>query len=163
LGTILLVGLLNPWSFIPAGIGVCFMLIIRSRFAPGSRDLNRLEGTTRSPIYSHLTSTIHGLKVIRSYHVEHMCSDQFLHHIDNNTRVHFLIMTLNRWAAMRFNWISYIFLALVTFSALIIRIYQQQFSTADIALTLSLSLNMVGLFQWAVRLDSLKSSRSLIE
>ena len=129
------------------------MLIMRSRYAPGSRDLQRIEGSTRSPIYSYLTSTIHGLKVIRSYHVEHMCSDEFLHHIDNNTRADFLITTLNRWAAIRFNWISLSFLAVVTFLAVITRIYQQQFSTADIALTLSFSLNMMGLFQWAVRFD----------
>jgi ATP-binding cassette subfamily C (CFTR/MRP) protein 4 len=129
------------------------MLIMRSRYAPGSRDLQRIEGSTRSPIYSHLTSTIHGLKVIRSYHVEHMCSDEFLHHIDNSSRVEFLITTLNRWAAIRFNWISLGFLAVVTFLAVITRIYQQQSSTADIALTLSFSLNMMGLFQWAVRLD----------
>ncbi|CAF2965891.1 unnamed protein product [Rotaria sp. Silwood2] len=152
LGTVMLVCILNPWSFIPAGIGLCSMLIIRHRFAQCSRDLKRLDGTTRSPIYSHLTSTINGLKVIRSYHVEQMCSNEFLHHIDNHTRVHYLILTTNRWAAIRFNWISFIFLALVTFLALIIRIYKQEFSTADIALTLSYCLNLMGLFQWTVRM-----------
>ncbi|CAF0985467.1 unnamed protein product [Rotaria sordida] len=152
LGTVALVCILNPWSFIPAGIGVCCMLIIRNRFVQCSRDLKRLDGTTRSPIYSHLTSTIHGLKVIRSYHVEQMCSDEFLHHIDNHTRVHYLIVTTNRWAAIRLNWIAFIFLALVTFLALIVRIDQQKFSTADIALILSYSLNLMGLFQWTVRM-----------
>ena len=127
------------------------MFIIRYRFAQCSRDLKRLEGTTRSPMYSHLTSTIRGLKVIRSYHVEEMCSNEFLYHLDNNSRVNFLITVINRWATIRFNWVSLMFLAFVTSLALIIRIYQQQLSTADIALTLSYSLNMIDIFQWAVR------------
>ncbi|CAF3400484.1 unnamed protein product [Rotaria sp. Silwood1] len=151
-GTVALVCVLNPWSLIPAGIGLCSMLIIRYRFAQCSRDLKRLDGTTRSPIYSHLTSTIHSLKVIRSYHAEQICSNEFLHHIDNHTRVHYLIVTTDRWAAIRFNWIAFIFLALVTFLALIIRIYQQEFSTAEIAITLFYSLNLLNFFQWSVRM-----------
>ncbi|CAF4607105.1 unnamed protein product, partial [Rotaria sp. Silwood2] len=67
LGTIVLVIFLNPWSFISAIIAASGMLFVRYRFAPCSRDLKRLVGTTRSPVYSQLTSTIHGLKVIRSY------------------------------------------------------------------------------------------------
>lgn len=128
------------------------MLVIRYRFAPFARDLKRLDGTTKSPIYAYLTSTIHGLHVIRSYHAENMCSDEFLNHINNNSRVQFLIITSNRWAGLRFNFISFIFLVCVTFLAVILRTYQQHLSTADIALTLSFCLNLMGLFQWTIRL-----------
>lgn len=151
LGTVILVGILNPWAFIPAAIGVCGMFAIRYRFAQCSRDLKRLEGVTRSPIYSHLNSSIHGLKVIRSYHVEELCDEEFLRHMNENTRVHFMTMTKDRWAAMRFDGISSLFLAMVTILGLIVRIYQHSFSAADIALTLSYSLNLMGLFQWTIR------------
>ena len=151
LGSVILVGILNPWAFIPAITGVCIMFIIRYRFAQCSRDLKRLEGVTRSPIYSHLHSTIHGLQVIRSYHVEDVCSQEFLRYIDENSRVHFMIMTKDRWAAMRFDGVCSFFLAMVTVLALIVRIYQQSFSSADIALTLSYSLSLMGLFQWTIR------------
>ncbi len=77
LGVIALVSWLNPWSFIPTIIAAMSMLFIRYRFARCSRDLKRLEGITRSPIYSYLTSTIHGLKVIRSYNAENICSSEF--------------------------------------------------------------------------------------
>ena len=68
------------------------MLFIRYRFARCLRDLKRLEGITRSPIYSYLTSTIHGLKVIRSYHAENMCLSEFFSHLDDNTRVNYLFL-----------------------------------------------------------------------
>jgi ATP-binding cassette subfamily C (CFTR/MRP) protein 4 len=129
------------------------MLIIRYRFARCFRDLKRLEGITRSPIYSYLSSTIHGLKVIRSYHAEQMCSKQFLSHLDDNIRAYFLIITTERWAAMRFDWVTFIFISLVTSFSMFARIYYQQFSTADIVLTLSYSLNLIGIFQWTIRFD----------
>ncbi len=129
------------------------MFFLRYRFAPCSRNLKRLVGITRSPVYSQLTSTIHGLKVIRSYHAENISSKEFFHHLDNNTRVAYLISILNRWSAMRFDWVSLIFIALVIILAIIARITQHQFSTVDIALTLTYSLNLMGLFQWTIRLD----------
>jgi ABC-type multidrug transport system fused ATPase/permease subunit len=151
LGAVALVGILNPWSFIPAVFAASGMLFLRYRFAQCLRDLKRIEGITRSPIYSQLTSTIYGLKVIRSYHAEKICSDEFLHNIDDNTRVNYLLITINRWAAVRFDWIAFIFIIIVTILAMIVRLTREQFSAADIALTLAYSLNLMGLLQWTIR------------
>lgn len=147
----ILVGWLNPWSFIPAGVALIGMLLVRSRFAPCSRDLKRLEGVTRSPIYSYLASSIQGVKVIRSYRAEKMCSDQFLSHVVINTRVSYLLITINRWAAFRFDWITAGFIACITFLAICMRVLQNWLSAADIALTLSYSLSLMGLVQWCIR------------
>jgi ATP-binding cassette, subfamily C (CFTR/MRP), member 4 len=127
------------------------MLLIRHRYARCSRDLKRLESTLRSPIYSYLSSTIYGLKVIRSYRSEHICSSLFFSHIDDNTRALFLLMTTNRWAAIRFDWITLLFFSIITALAVIARITSGQFSAADIALTLSYSFNLMGLLQWTIR------------
>ncbi|CAF1123285.1 unnamed protein product [Rotaria sordida] len=152
LGTVVLVGMLNPWSFIPAVISLIGLLFVRYYYAPCSRDLRRLESITRSPVYSYLTSTIHGLKVIRSYHAEHMCSIEFFSHLDNNTRAYHLIFMINRWAALRFDWVALSFIALVTILSMILRVTgYRYFSTADIAMTLSYSLSLMGLLQWAIR------------
>jgi ABC-type multidrug transport system fused ATPase/permease subunit len=129
------------------------MLIIRFRFARGFRDLKRLEGITRSPVYSYLSSTIHGSKVIRSYRAEQMCSNQFLSYFDDHIRSYFLILTTERWAGMRFDWVTFTFLSLVTIFSMFVRIYYQQLSTADVALTLAYSLNLMGLLQWTIRFD----------
>ena len=150
------VGILNIWSFIPAVIGMIGMIIVRHHFAACSRDLKRLEGANQSPIYSYLSSTINGLKVIRSHHVEQMCSKEFLSHLSNYTQAFFLIVVTERWAAMRFDGVSLIFVILVTFSSMFVRMYSQQISTADIALTLSFALTLMGLVQWTIRFGFLK-------
>ncbi|CAF4950125.1 unnamed protein product, partial [Rotaria sp. Silwood1] len=150
-GVIALVSWLNPWSFIPAIIATISMLFIRHRFAQCSRDLKRLESTSRSPIYSYLTSTILGLKVIRSYHAEKICLSEFFSLLDDNSRANYLFLTTNRWAAIRFDWITIFFIAIVTSMALIVHITGRLFSAADIALTFSFSLNLMGLLQWTIR------------
>jgi ABC-type multidrug transport system fused ATPase/permease subunit len=132
-------------------ISVVGMIFIRHYYARCLRDLKRIEGITRSPVYSYLTSTIHGLKVIRSYHAEQLCSDQFLSHLNDNTRVNYLLVTVNRWAAIRFDWIALFFISFVTVLAMIVRIIQNSISPADIALILTYSLQLMGTLQWAIR------------
>jgi ATP-binding cassette subfamily C (CFTR/MRP) protein 4 len=156
LGVIALVSWLNPWSFIPAAIAIIGILYILHRYARCSRDLKRLEGITRSPIYSYLTSTSHGLKVIRSYHAEKICSSEFFSYLDDNTRANYLFGTTNRWAALRFDLITLFFITVATLLAITVRVFGRQFSAADIALTLAYSLNLMSLLQWTVRLDHQK-------
>lgn len=151
LSAIILIGLLNPWAFIPAVFAAIGMLLLRHRFVRCLRDLKRIEGNTRSPVYSHLSSTINGLKVIRSYHAEKICCDEFLRQLDDNTRANYLIITINAWGAIRFDAVALIFIASVTILAMFVRISEQKFSAADLALTLSYSLNLMGLVQWTVR------------
>ncbi|CAF1179879.1 unnamed protein product, partial [Adineta ricciae] len=151
LGFVVLIGILNPWAFIPALFAGVGMLFIRYHFARCLRDLKRIEGVTRSPIYSQLSSTIYGVKVIRSYHAEKIAHNEFHRHMDDNTRVNYLLLTMNRWVAIRFDWIAFAFISIVTILAMVVRLTQQAFSAADIALTLSFGLNLMGLVQWTIR------------
>jgi len=89
--------------------------------------------------------------VIRSYHVEQMCSAEFFSHLNDNSRVNYLICTVNRWAAIRFDWITVFFVAIVTMLAMIVRVVQSHLSAADIALILTYSLNLMGTLQWTIR------------
>ena len=132
-------------------IAIIGMMFVRRRFIRCSRDLKRLDSILRSPIYSYLTSTVQGLKVIRSYHAEQICSEEFFSYVDDNSRAFYLLLTVIRWAAIRFDWLTLFFFAIVTTSAIIVKIAGGGLSAADIALTLSYSLNLMGLLQWTIR------------
>jgi ABC-type multidrug transport system fused ATPase/permease subunit len=151
IGIIMLIVWVNPWSLIPAMITIAGIVYIRHHYARCLRDVKRIECISRSPIGSCLTSTIQGLKVIRSYHAEQICANKFFASYNDNTRANYLICTINRWAAIRFDWVSLLFITLVTFLAVIVRIYQSQISAGDIALILSYSLNLMGTLQLAIR------------
>jgi ATP-binding cassette subfamily C (CFTR/MRP) protein 4 len=151
LGAVVFVSILNPWSLIPAALAAAWMLVVRSYFAQSSRDLKRLEGTSRSPIFSHLTSMIQGLQVIRSYRAEDTCLKEFSSHLNKNTRVKYSFIATIQWAGIRFDWISLSFIVLVTSFAMLFHATDDNFSAINIALTLTYSLNLVGLFQWTIR------------
>ncbi|CAF1175955.1 unnamed protein product, partial [Adineta ricciae] len=153
LGIIVFVSWLNRWSLFPAGIGVALMLFLRHRFAGCSRNLKRLEHTSRSPVYSYLTSTLQGLKVIRSYRAENICLSDFHAYADDHTRASYLLTILGRWAAIRFEWIACFFIVSATILAVIVRIVGQRLSAADIALTLLYSINLTSTFQWGIRVS----------
>lgn len=166
LAVILLIIWINPWSLIPAVITLLAMLYIRSRYAPCSRDLKRLVGISRSPYYTHFTSTIHGLEVIRSYRAEQTSREEFCARIDVNTGAEYLLTTANRWAAIRFDWSTSFFVIAVTFFAVIVRTFGQQISSGDIALTLGFSTSLMGLIEWVIRsvadrFNPIRSSSSL--
>jgi ATP-binding cassette subfamily C (CFTR/MRP) protein 4 len=151
LGTVALVGWVNPWSLIAAALAAAAMIFARNRFAQCLRDLRRMEGTTRSPVYSHLTSSIYGIKVIRSYRAEGTCLDSFRNHLDINNRANYLIIIVSRWAGLRFDWIACGFFSLIILPAMIIRVVGGSFSAADIGITFSYGFNLVSLLQWAIR------------
>lgn len=152
LGVVGLVGWINYWSFIPAFLCFLGLLFVRYRYAPSSRCLKRLEGTTRSPIYSHVASSLHGLHVIRSCSSEDMCSSDFNSHMDDNTRVNHLIIETNRWAGFRFDWVALAFIALVTLLAMLLRVTQYlHISSIQLALIISNSLTLMSLLQWTIR------------
>lgn len=151
LGTIILVGWIIPLSFIPAVLAALGMIYIRHRYARSSRDLKRLTGITRSPIYSHLNSSISGLKVIRSYRAEHQTTQEMFSHINNHTKAEYLFHTTIRWASFRFDWISAGFITVVTFLGIYMRIFYQHITPANIALILAYSSNLVDLIQWSIR------------
>jgi hypothetical protein len=100
---------------------------------------------------SYLSSTIHGLKVIRSYQAEQMCSAEFLSHLDNHSRVYYLLCTVTRWAAIRFDWMALFFITSVIMLAMTVRIVQNHLAAADIALILTYSLNLMYALQWTMR------------
>ncbi|UJR11087.1 hypothetical protein I4U23_015269 [Adineta vaga] len=155
LGTIALVGWVNPWSLIATGLAAVATIFVRNRFVQCLHDLRRIENSTRSYVYSHLTSSINGIKVIRSYRAEEICSDMFRQHLDMNNRANHLIIMINRWAGLRFDWIACSFSTLIILSAMIVHLVGKHLSAADIGLIFSYGFNLIGLFQWTIRLSAI--------
>lgn len=127
------------------------ILYIRHKFATGSRDLRRLDAVTRSPCYSHLASTVKGLSIIRSYQAEPISLREFYSKIDDNSRTQFMFHTSIRWAAIRLDWLTFLFITALTYLAIVTRVLNQTYTTSTIAVTLSWALTLTGVIQWVIR------------
>ncbi|CAF0978874.1 unnamed protein product [Rotaria sordida] len=122
---------------------------VRRMFAPAVQDIKRLESLGRSPIYSHLSSSIQGIPMIRSYGAQQTCIQEFSHCLDQHTRVYSIMLAMNRWSAMR---IECIVSAFVSFLAFSILLTHRNLPISDLSLILAYSFTLLGSVQWIIRL-----------
>ena len=74
--------------------------------------------TARSPLYSHISSTIQGLSTIRSFNEQEKFSDKFHYYLNEHTKAWYLYIVINRWFGARIDLISILFLTFVVMTAI---------------------------------------------
>ncbi|KAM4560261.1 ATP-binding cassette sub-family C member 4-like [Odontesthes bonariensis] len=148
LGVIAVAASVIPWILIPVFPLLIFFLILRRYFLRTSRDIKRLESTTRSPVFSHLSSSLQGLWTIRAFGAEERFQETFDAHQDLHSEAWFLFLTTSRWFAFRLDGICSIFVTVTTFGCLLLR---DQLDAGDVGLALSYAVTLMGMFQWGVR------------
>uniref|UniRef100_A0A4W2EHX9 Uncharacterized protein n=1 Tax=Bos indicus x Bos taurus TaxID=30522 RepID=A0A4W2EHX9_BOBOX len=137
-----------PWIAIPViPLGIIFF-VLRWYFLRTSCDVKRLECTTRSPVFSHLASSLRGLRTIRAYKAEKSFQELFDAYQDLHSEAWFLLLTTSRWLAVYLDVICAIFVTVVAFGALIL---VETLDLGQVGLVLSLTLTVTGMFQWCVR------------
>uniref|UniRef100_A0A4W6BU78 Multidrug resistance-associated protein 4 n=1 Tax=Lates calcarifer TaxID=8187 RepID=A0A4W6BU78_LATCA len=82
LGVIAVSASVIPWILIPVLPLLLIFLYLRRYFLQTSRDIKRLESTTRSPVFSHLSSSLQGLWTIRAFGAEERFQKAFDAHQD---------------------------------------------------------------------------------
>ena len=55
------------------------------------------EAISRSPVYSHLSSSLEGLAVLRAFGLEERFLRQFYQYQDTNTRIYVMFIYISRW------------------------------------------------------------------
>ncbi|WRT65913.1 uncharacterized protein IL334_002864 [Kwoniella shivajii] len=134
--------------FIP--LTFIYRLVMRYYLAT-SRELKRLDAVSRSPIFSFFGETLSGLPVIRGYGQ----TDRFIANnearIDRNQACYMPAMTINRWLAVRLEFLGSCLMfstALVSVAALI------KFNSVDaglVGLLMSYTISVTGTLNWLVR------------
>uniref|UniRef100_A0A4W2EHN1 ATP binding cassette subfamily C member 4 n=1 Tax=Bos indicus x Bos taurus TaxID=30522 RepID=A0A4W2EHN1_BOBOX len=137
-----------PWTAIPViPLGIIFF-VLQWYFLRTSRDVKRLECTTRSPVFSHLASSLRGLWTIRAYKAEQKFQQLFDAYQDLHSEAWFLLLTTSRWLAVYLDVTCAIFVTVVAFGALIL---VETLTPGQVGLVLSLTLTLTGMFPWCIR------------
>uniref|UniRef100_A0A3P9IC91 Cystic fibrosis transmembrane conductance regulator n=1 Tax=Oryzias latipes TaxID=8090 RepID=A0A3P9IC91_ORYLA len=82
LGVVAVAASVIPWILIPMLPLLLVFIFLRRYFLKTSREIKRLEGTTRSPVFSHLSSSLQGLWTIRAFGAEERFQREFDAHQD---------------------------------------------------------------------------------
>uniref|UniRef100_A0A183DXE5 ABC transmembrane type-1 domain-containing protein n=1 Tax=Gongylonema pulchrum TaxID=637853 RepID=A0A183DXE5_9BILA len=66
-GYFIVIIVINPLILAITAPLILVFIFLRSFYLSTSRDVKRLEATTRSPLYSHISSVMHGLVLVRAF------------------------------------------------------------------------------------------------
>jgi ATP-binding cassette subfamily C (CFTR/MRP) protein 4 len=98
---------------------VAFMRL-REIFVKTTRELKRLEGVGRSPIYAMLSESMSGISTIRANNKHKYFVNKFESTHNQLIRSQFAFMAVSRWFAIKLDLLSFIFLTTATLSAVVI-------------------------------------------
>uniref|UniRef100_A0AAX7SNQ5 Multidrug resistance-associated protein 4 n=1 Tax=Astatotilapia calliptera TaxID=8154 RepID=A0AAX7SNQ5_ASTCA len=139
LGVIAVAASVIPWILIPVVPLLLIFLYLRRYFLRTSRNVKRLESTTRSPVFSHLSSSLQGLWTIRAFGEEKRFQKVFDAHQDLHSEAWFLFLTTSRWFAVRLDGICSIFVTITTFGCLLLRDSERTNFTVDLVLLFAIA------------------------
>uniref|UniRef100_A0A8C1TJ37 Cystic fibrosis transmembrane conductance regulator n=1 Tax=Cyprinus carpio TaxID=7962 RepID=A0A8C1TJ37_CYPCA len=148
IGVVAVASSVIPWILIPVLPLLISFLFLRRYFLRTSRDVKRIESTTRSPVFSHLSSSLQGLCTIRAFKAEERFQQTFDAHQDLHSEAWFLFLTTSRWFAVRLDGMCSVFVTITAFGCLLLK---DSMKAGDVGLALSYAVTLMGMFQWGVR------------
>lgn len=128
-----------PWFLMGLAPLVVVFLLINVVFNRSSRQLKRMDGITRSPMYSHLTATVQGLSTLHAYNKMNEFNAVFKRYLDQNTRPFFMFFCAQRWLAVRLDMLT---ICIVCIAGLMVVLIKGTLPPAFLGLVLTYSLRV---------------------
>ncbi|XP_060100829.1 cystic fibrosis transmembrane conductance regulator [Heteronotia binoei] len=161
-GAIAVVSIIEPYIFLASVPVIGAFVMLRAYFLHTSQQLKQLESEARSPIFTHLVTSLKGLWTLRAFGRQRYFETLFHKALNLHTANWFLYLSTLRWFQMRMEMIFVIFFIIVTF----VSIATTGNGEGKIGIILTLAMNIMGTLQWAVNssidVDSLMRSVSRI-
>ncbi|XP_020609632.1 multidrug resistance-associated protein 4-like isoform X3 [Orbicella faveolata] len=146
LGILGLVAVNNPVTIVMVVPLIIGFVYLRNYFMKSSREIKRIEGISRSPLFGHFSTTLLGLDTIRAYGVEETFTDQVNSYQDAHSRAWFTYLAGQTWLNFRLEMLTVLFLAFVAFVSPAIK-GTVDLSAGVVGLTLSYCIMLTGVFQ----------------
>ncbi|XP_070611560.1 cystic fibrosis transmembrane conductance regulator isoform X2 [Erythrolamprus reginae] len=157
IGAIVVVSFILPYIFLASVPVIIAFVMLRAYFLHTSQQLKQLESEARSPIFTHLVTTLKGLWTLRAYGRQPYFETLFHKALNLHTANWFLYLSTLRWFQMRIEMIFVIFFIVVTFVSIATTTGN---GVGEVGIVLTLAMNIMGTLQWAVNtsidVDSLK-------
>ncbi|GJQ84115.1 hypothetical protein Trydic_g12088 [Trypoxylus dichotomus] len=148
LGIIIVVAVVNPWLLLPTCIVGFIFYLLRNFYLATGRSVKRLEGVTRSPVFSHLNASLQGLTTIRAFKAQEILAKEFDNHQDLHSCAWHIFLCTSRAFGFWLDLICVIYIAIVTMSFLVLG--NEEFG-GNVGLAITQSIGLTGMFQWGMR------------
>ncbi|WWC68420.1 uncharacterized protein I206_102347 [Kwoniella pini CBS 10737] len=134
--------------FIP--LGFLYRMVMRYYLAT-SRELKRLDAVSRSPIFSFFGETLSGLPIIRGYGQKGRFIANNEARIDRNQACYMPAMTINRWLAVRLEFLGSCLMFSTALVSVIALINYNSVDAGLVGLLMSYTISVTGTLNWLVR------------
>ncbi|XP_063890892.1 ATP-binding cassette sub-family C member 4 [Helicoverpa armigera] len=148
IGIVVVVAVVNYWLLVPTvAIGFVFYGL-RIFYLSSSRSIKRLEGVTRSPVFSHLNASLQGITTIRAFGAQEALIREFDNHQDLHSSAWYLFIASSRAFGFWLDLVCVIYIAMVTMSFLV---FGQNEYGGNVGLAITQAMGLTGMFQWGMR------------
>ncbi|KAF6206040.1 hypothetical protein GE061_017265, partial [Apolygus lucorum] len=158
IGILLVIPATNVWLFFPTLSIIAVFYLLRLLYVRTTKGLREIEGQARSPLFSHIASTVDGLPTIHSRKVEKMVTTQFDSLQDFHTSAWYLYLAANRTFAFWLDFFCLMYNAAITLSFVIFR---QGVLVADVGLAITQCSGLAYTMEWGLR-QSAEVENSLV-
>lgn len=148
IGIVVVVAIVNYWLLVPTvAIGFVFYGL-RIFYLSSSRSIKRLEGVTRSPVFSHLNASLQGITTIRAFGAQEALIREFDNHQDLHSSAWYLFIASSRAFGFWLDLVCVVYIAMVTMSFLV---FGQSEYGGNVGLAITQAMGLTGMFQWGMR------------
>jgi ABC-type multidrug transport system fused ATPase/permease subunit len=159
--TLSVVVVVTPWALLAVGPIALMYYRVQRYYRPASREGQRLDSVTRSPLFAQFSESLAGVQIIRAYAAERRFEAELLANLETNSRSFYTIVSANRWLGTRIETLGAAIVATAAFAAVLAQGYVKP-GFAGLSVTYALAIT--GAMNWAVRMFSqLESNLNSVE
>ena len=122
--------------------------IVQRIYIGTSRQLKRIDSTSRSPIYNHFSETVNGSTSIRAFGATEQFINESNERVDNNHKCYYPSFTAQRWLSIRLEFLGY---CIVFVAALFAVLSRNTLSPGIAGLAISYSMSITNVLGMLVR------------
>lgn len=149
LGILAQVLIINWWTVFPMLVMGFLYWQIRNIYLKTAQNMKRCEGITKSPVFSHVSSSLLGLTTIRSACAQNMVRKEFDVHQDLHTSTYYLTIATSTAFGFALDIVSICFIAFVTYSFIVVD--DGTTFAGNVGLAISQVLILCGMLQHGMR------------
>ncbi|XP_047107045.1 ATP-binding cassette sub-family C member 4-like [Schistocerca piceifrons] len=146
-GSLIIAVVINWVYLIPIIVMGLLFWFMRKIYLRSSMNIKRLEGMTKSPVFTHLLATLQGLTTIRAYGAESILREEFDKHQDLHTSAWYMFLTTSQTFGFTLDIMSTIYMAFISFSFL----FLEDLFSGQVGLAITQAMSLTGMIQFGMR------------
>ncbi|CAG2162886.1 unnamed protein product [Oppiella nova] len=148
MGLLLVVITANYLFIIPGLLFAAVLLKVRKLYVKPSQVIQKFEAKARSPLYSHISTTMEGLTTIRAFGVQELFRRQYTAYQNDHTSTWFLQMSTARFFSICLDYMGFVY---ITFVIALLLTYRSELSDSSAGVVFSSILALISIAQWALK------------